>query len=160
MRRSVLYMASAALSGVIFGFGLAIARMIDTQKIKDFLDFTAIPEGGWDPSLIFVMGGGVLVGLVGLRLDRFFRAPIASSSFIYTSRTKIDRQLAVGSAVFGVGCGLSGFCPGPAIANLGIVPGSVLLFVVAMLAGSWVTGAVVQRGRGAPSTASQAAAPG
>lgn len=155
MPSSVLYQLSAAFSGVVFGLGLAIARMTDPQKIKDFLDLAAIPVGGWDPSLIFVMGGGVLVGLVGLRLDRFFRAPIAASSFIYTSRSKIDRQLVVGSAIFGVGWGLSGFCPGPAISDLGIVPGSVLLFVVAMFGGSWATGAVVQRFQGVPLTASQ-----
>lgn len=157
MRRSILYQVSAAFSGVVFGLGLAISRMTDPQKIKDFLDLAAIPVGGWDPSLIFVMGAGVLVGLVGLRLDRFFRTPIAASAFIYTSRAKIDTQLVVGSAIFGIGWGLSGFCPGPAIADLGIVPGSVLLFVVAMFGGSWATGAVRQRFQGAPPSASQAA---
>lgn len=143
MNRSPLALVAALASGVIFGIGLAIARMIDPQKIKDFLDIAAIPSGGWDPSLAFVMGGGVVVAFFGLRLDRSLRRPLAAPAFIKTHRVRIDRPLVLGAAVFGVGWGLSGFCPGPAIANLSLVPGDVWLFVVAMIGGSWVAGQIM-----------------
>jgi uncharacterized membrane protein YedE/YeeE len=145
MTRSPLFHLTALASGVIFGFGLAVSRMIDPQKIWDFLDFAAIPSGGWDPSLAFVMGGGLLVAIVGMRLDRVMRKPIAGPAFIKTSRTKVDAQLVAGAAIFGVGWGLSGFCPGPAFADLGLIPSSVALFVGALLAGSWVAGLVLDR---------------
>ena len=142
MNRFLTGLLTAAISGILFGVGLSVARMTDPQKIWNFLDIAAIPSGGWDPSLAFVMGGGVLVGLVGLRLDKWLRlpAPLAAPAFILTHRTKIDRQLVVGAAIFGVGWGLSGFCPGPSVADLGLVPGDVWLFVIAMFGGSWVAG--------------------
>jgi hypothetical protein len=142
MNRSLIALVSAAASGVIFGVGLSIGRMTDPNKIWNFLDVAAIPSGGWDPSLAFVMGGGMIVAIVGLRLDRFFRmpAPLAAPAFITTHRVKIDPPLVIGAAVFGVGWGISGFCPGPSVANLGLVPWHVWPFVVAMFAGSWVAG--------------------
>jgi hypothetical protein len=142
MNRSLLALASAALGGVIFGFGLSVSRMIDPYKIWNFLDLAAIPSGGWDPSLAFVMGGGMLVGIVGLRLDRWLglTVPIAGPAFIKTHRVKIDRPLVIGAAIFGVGWGLSGFCPGPSVADLGLVPDQVWPFALAMFAGSWVSG--------------------
>ncbi|MEX0853703.1 MAG: DUF6691 family protein [Bauldia sp.] len=159
MSRSPLFNLTALFSGVIFGIGLAVARMIDPQKIKDFLDIVAIPEGGWDPSLAFVMGGGVLVGLIGLRLDRLLRmpAPVAGPAFVKSRHVAIDRPLIAGAAIFGVGWGLSGFCPGPAFADLGLVPGDVFLFVLAMLVGSWGAGQVMEWGS-APITADASAA--
>jgi uncharacterized protein len=142
MNRNALALVSAAAGGVIFGIGLSIARMTDPNKIWNFLDLAAIPSGGWDPSLAFVMAGGMLVAIVGLRLDRFFgmRTPLAAPTFVKTQRTRIDAPLAAGAAVFGVGWGISGFCPGPAVANLGLVPGDVWPFVAAMFIGSWVAG--------------------
>jgi uncharacterized membrane protein YedE/YeeE len=142
MNRTLAGLVTAAVSGILFGFGLSIARMTDPNKIWNFLDLAAIPNGGWDPSLIFVMAGGIAVGLVGMRLDRILRLrqPIAGPAFIKTTRTRIDAQLVAGAAIFGVGWGLSGFCPGPAIADLGLVPGDVWLFVVAMVGGSWLAG--------------------
>lgn len=146
MKRSLIALVSAGLSGVIFGVGLAVARMVDPNKIWDFLDLAAIPTGGWDPSLAFVMGGGVLVGLVGLRLDRWLRMPkpVAAPAFSRNGRKKIDAQLVLGASIFGIGWGLSGFCPGPAVADLGLVPGDVWLFVVAMFGGSWVAGHILE----------------
>lgn len=145
MKRSLVALLSAAASGILFGIGLSVARMTDPNKIWNFLDVAAIPTGGWDPSLAFVMAGGMLVAIVGLRLERLFRlqTPLAAPAFITTSRVKIDRPLLAGAAIFGVGWGLSGFCPGPAIANLGLVPGDVALFVAALFAGSWATGQVM-----------------
>lgn len=142
MNRSVLALVSAAASGIVFGIGLSIARMTDPNKIWNFLDIAAIPSGGWDPSLAFVMGGGMIVAIVGLRLDRWLRmpAPLAAPAFIQTHRVKIDAPLVAGAAIFGIGWGIAGFCPGPAVANLGLVPLSVWPFVAAMLLGSWVSG--------------------
>jgi hypothetical protein len=142
MNRSIVALVSAALSGIIFGIGLSFGRMTDPNKIWDFLDVAAIPSGGWDPSLAFVMGGGMIVAIVGLRLDRFFRmpAPLAAPAFIKTHRVKVDAPLVLGAAVFGVGWGISGFCPGPSVANLGLVPLEVWPFVAAMFLGSWVAG--------------------
>lgn len=143
MARPSLALISAAVSGVIFGIGLSISRMTDPTKIKDFLDLASIPSGGWDPSLAFVMGGGLLVGIFGLRLDRLLRKPLAAAAFIKTNRTKVDLPLVAGAAVFGVGWGLSGFCPGPSFADLSLIPGQVIGFVVALLVGSWVAGQVL-----------------
>ena len=146
MNRTLTGLVTAAASGILFGVGLSVARMTDPQKIWNFLDLAAIPSGGWDPSLIFVMVGGILVGLVGMRLDRILglKQPLAAPAFIKTHRTKVDATLVVGAAIFGIGWGLSGFCPGPSIADLGLVPGDVWLFVVAMVAGSWIAGQVLE----------------
>jgi uncharacterized membrane protein YedE/YeeE len=146
MNRATVSLISAAASGILFGIGLSVARMTDPQKIWNFLDVGAIPTGGWDPSLAFVMVGGIAVAFFGLRLDRWFKLgkPLAGPAFIKTSRTRIDAPLVPGAAVFGIGWGLSGFCPGPAIADLGLVPQDVYLFVIAMLAGSWIAGQIVE----------------
>jgi uncharacterized membrane protein YedE/YeeE len=143
MNRSIVALVSAAASGIIFGIGLSIARMTDPTKIKDFLDITAIPTGGWDPSLAFVMGGGLLVAIFGLRLDRVLRKPLAGPAFIKTQRVKVDTPLVAGAAVFGIGWGLSGFCPGPSFADLGLIPEQVIGFVVALLVGSWGAGQIL-----------------
>jgi uncharacterized membrane protein YedE/YeeE len=146
MKRSTVTLIAAAVSGILFGVGLSVARMTDPQKIWNFLDVGAIPSGGWDPSLAFVMIGGIAVGFFGLRLDRWFRLsrPLAGPAFIKTHRTRIDFPLVAGASVFGVGWGLSGFCPGPAIADLGLVPQDVYLFVIAMVVGSWIAGQITE----------------
>jgi uncharacterized membrane protein YedE/YeeE len=140
MRSPVARVAAALASGIVFGLGLALAQMTDPQKVKNFLDIAAIPDGGWDPSLIFVMGGAAAVAFFGLRLDRVMRVPLAAPAFVRGTRTAIDRPLVLGAAIFGVGWGLSGLCPGPAVADLSLVPLGVLPFVAAMLVGSWATG--------------------
>ena len=144
MNRNALALAAALVSGVVFGLGLAIAQMTDPQKIKDFLDLAAISSGGWDPSLMFVMGGGALVFFAGYRIDRLLRKPVAAPAFVRPDRTHLDTPLVLGAGIFGVGWGISGFCPGPAIADLGLAPGSVILFVVAMLIGSWFAGLAME----------------
>ncbi|MEO8669615.1 MAG: DUF6691 family protein [Bauldia sp.] len=143
MNRSSLALLSAAVAGIVFGIGLSISRMTDPAKIKDFLDLAAIPSGGWDPSLAFVMGGGLLVAIFGLRLDRMLRKPLAAAAFIKTHRVELDTPLIVGAVVFGIGWGLSGFCPGPSFADLGLVPAQVIGFVVALLTGSWVASQII-----------------
>jgi uncharacterized membrane protein YedE/YeeE len=148
MRHPATIIAAAAASGIIFGIGLAVSRMTDPQKVKDFLDIAAIPEGGWDPSLAFVMGGAALVAFFGLQIDKLIRNPIVAQSFSPLPAQTIDRPLVFGAALFGVGWGISGLCPGPAVANLGIVPSSVALFIAAMFAGSWLAGALPSLNKG------------
>jgi len=150
MRRALLPLFTALGAGIVFGFGLAIARMTDPQKVRDFLDIAAIPSGGWDPSLAFVMGGGLIVAFFGLRLDRILKRPLVAPAFSHGTRTVIDRQLVAGAAIFGIGWGISGFCPGPAVADLGILAGSVWPFVLAMAGGSWITGFVLEGAGGPP----------
>lgn len=142
MTRTPLALAAALVSGILFGGGLAVARMIDPLKVKDFLDVAAIPSGGWDPSLAFVMGGGMLVFFVGFRLHRMIRRPLAAPAYSFPDRRGVDLPLVAGSVLFGIGWGAAGFCPGPAIADLALTPLDAALFVAAMLAGAWLTGAV------------------
>ena len=113
---------TALLSGTLFGAGLATAQMTNPAKVLSFLDFT----GAWDPSLAFVMGAAVLVSAVAYRLHRS-AAPAATAG--------IDGRLLAGAALFGLGWGLAGFCPGPALASLITGSSQVALFVVAMLGG-------------------------
>ena len=118
------------LAGGLFGTGLAISGMTDPARVIGFLDVF----GDWDPALLFVMAGAVCVyGLGMLVLRRFdgLKLPSAASS-------PIDRPLVAGAAIFGVGWGLGGFCPGPAIANLGALRIEALLFVPAMAIGMWL----------------------
>ncbi|MCW5713865.1 MAG: YeeE/YedE family protein [Bauldia sp.] len=136
----MLPIAAAAGCGLLFGIGLAIAQMTDPEKVKAFLDVAAIFDGTWDASLAFVMGAGLLVMVAFYRLGGRRDAPVLASAFVWPKRGDVDRQLVLGSTLFGVGWGLSGLCPGPAIAVLGLAPGEFALFVVAMLAGSWATG--------------------
>src|SRR5262249_50867831 len=97
-----------------------------------------------DPSLAFVMGGGLIVGFFGLRLDKLLRPPLAAPAFVRGRRSQIDRSLVAGPALFGAGWGLAGFRPRPAIAGLGIVPGCLLPLVAALFAGAWLTGEVME----------------
>jgi uncharacterized membrane protein YedE/YeeE len=141
--RGIWTLVAAAGSGLIFGLGLAISRMTDPEKVKSFLDVAAIGDGTWDPSLAFVMGGGLLVAMVFYRLTRPMQRPLISLSFSWPKKGQIDRPLVVGSAMFGIGWGLSGLCPGPAIASLGLVPSEFILFAVAMLVGSWTASIMI-----------------
>jgi uncharacterized membrane protein YedE/YeeE len=143
-RGNLLPLATAAGAGLIFGLGLAISQMIDPEKVKSFLDVATIWAGTWDPSLVLVMGVGLLVAIPFYRLTRPMPAPLVSLSFSVPGKSGIDSRLVVGSAVFGLGWGLSGLCPGPAIADLGLAPGEFALFAAAMLGGSWGAGAVLK----------------
>jgi len=119
----------AILCGVIFGAGLGLSQMTQPSKVLGFLDFT----GAWDPSLALVMGAAVLVHFVGLRLVG--KKPLFDERFHPPTSAKIDRRLVAGAALFGVGWGLSGLCPGPAVVSAvsGAVP--LIAFVAAMLLG-------------------------
>jgi uncharacterized membrane protein YedE/YeeE len=119
------------LVGLLFGLGLILAGMTDPGKVQGFLDLA----GPWDPSLAFVMGGAILVGYLAFALARRRTSALLGGAMRIPSAREIDRPLVVGSLVFGVGWGLAGFCPGPALVALGAGHWQALVFVLAMLAG-------------------------
>lgn len=121
--------------GVVFGLGLVIAGMSNPAKVLNFLDIGAISSGGWDPSLAFVMVGAIAVTFIGFKLVLRRAQPIFSGTFHLPTSSTIDARTIVGPAIFGVGWGLAGFCPGPAFAALTTGSGPVLLLVAAMLVG-------------------------
>lgn len=121
--------------GLLFGSGLVVAGMSDPAKVLNFLDVAAIPSGGWDPSLAFVMGAGTLVTYLGYRFVLKRKQPLFDSQFHLPKKTDIDAPIIVGPAIFGIGWGLGGFCPGPAFTAIGTGSAQAMLFVVAMLVG-------------------------
>ena len=125
---------ASLLAGVIFGLGLVISGLANPAKVLNFLDFA----GTWDPSLAFVMGGAVAVTAIGYRVVLARPAPAFDTQFHLPQANDIDRRLLGGAALFGVGWGLSGYCPGPAITALPLLNPSTLIFVAAMLLGMWI----------------------
>jgi uncharacterized protein len=123
------------LIGLLFGSGLVVAGMSDPAKVQNFLDLAAIPTGGWDPSLAFVMGAGTLVTYLGYRLVLKRKQPIFDTQFHLPKAKHIDAPIIVGPAIFGIGWGLGGFCPGPAFTAVGTGSSQAIIFVIAMLAG-------------------------
>ncbi|MFZ1866228.1 MAG: DUF6691 family protein [Polyangiales bacterium] len=122
----------AFLGGTVFGIGLAIGGMTQPAKVVGFFDFF----GSWDPSLAFVMGGALLVYTPVYRWAiRTWQRPIWAPSFSLPTRKDIDGRLIVGSGIFGVGWGLGGYCPGPALTSVGAGSHEALIFGFAMLAG-------------------------
>ena len=119
------------LVGLLFGIGLIVAGMTDPGKVLAFLDIA----GPWDPSLAFVMGGAILVGLVAFSIaKRRTRSFLGGAMHLPTARD-IDRRLVVGSLTFGVGWGIAGFCPGPALVSMGSGQPKAIVFVAAMIVG-------------------------
>jgi uncharacterized membrane protein YedE/YeeE len=128
MNRSLL---TAFLSGLIFGVGLLLAGMANPAKVLAFLDIA----GHWDPSLALVMGGAIPVSAIGFYLTRQRSAPLFGDNFQVPSNRKLDKRLVLGALGFGVGWGLAGFCPGPALVALGTGSLKPVVFVAAMLSG-------------------------
>jgi uncharacterized membrane protein YedE/YeeE len=131
---------AALACGMIFGLGLAISGMIHPAKVVGFLDVA----GNWDPTLAFVMGGALLVAVPAYRAILGRRRPVLAKDFSLPTKSRLDGPLIGGSALFGVGWGLVGFCPGPAVAAIVTGLPAVLGFVAAMLAGmalhAWTSG--------------------
>lgn len=127
------------LLGLLFGIGLVVSGMADPAKVLNFLDLA----GTWDPSLAFVMGGAVIVAFFGYRFVLKRPHPLMAPDFQLPARTAIDKRLLVGPAIFGLGWGLAGFCPGPALTSFGLAEIGTLIFVpamfVGMLAAKWLT---------------------
>lgn len=121
----------AGLAGLIFGSGLVIAQMVNPAKVLGFLDLAGV----WDPSLAFVMAGAVPAAAFGFRMARGRSAPMAAAVFSEPPARPIDARLIAGSILFGIGWGLVGLCPGPALAAIGIGPPAIIVFVAAMLGG-------------------------
>ncbi|RUM96108.1 YeeE/YedE family protein [Pseudaminobacter arsenicus] len=119
------------LLGLLFGVGLVISGMADPAKVLNFLDLA----GTWDPSLAFVMGGAVIVAFFGYRVVLGRKRPLLAPDFQLPKRSAIDGRLVAGAAIFGLGWGLGGFCPGPALTSLGFAETGTLIFVPAMFAG-------------------------
>jgi uncharacterized protein len=120
-----------AIAGLLFGLGLLISGMANPAKVQNFLDLA----GTFDPSLIFVMLGAVVVTFVGYRLVFRRPRPLLAERFFVPTVKDIDGRLTIGAALFGIGWGLSGFCPGPAITSLPLLAKGTLIFVPAMLVG-------------------------
>ncbi|UIP07828.1 YeeE/YedE family protein [Erythrobacter sp. SDW2] len=119
------------VSGALFGSGLALGGMTDPARVRGFLDIF----GRWDPTLAFVMGGAVLVMAMAWRIQRRMVRPLFGAAFALPDRGDLTPRLIGGSALFGVGWGIAGLCPGPALAALVIEPVSAAIFIAAMLAG-------------------------
>lgn len=127
MREGLISLAS----GSLFGAGLAISGMMDPSRVRGFLDIF----GNWDPTLAFVMGGAVAVMAIAWLVQARMAKPAMAEKFNIPSTRTIDRKLIVGAALFGVGWGLAGLCPGPALGALVIEPVSAGIFVLSMIAG-------------------------
>ena len=123
--------ALALVAGLVFGLGLWLAGMTDPARVLGFLDVA----GAWDPTLMFVLAGAVGVTVVAFRFVLARRRPLLAERFELPTATAIDRRLVVGAAIFGIGWGIAGYCPGPALAGLGVGSVEALWFVPAMLAG-------------------------
>jgi uncharacterized membrane protein YedE/YeeE len=126
---------AALASGLVFGFGLAISGMTQPAKVLGFLDVLGIASGTWDPTLAFVMIGALAVAAPGFFLARRQARPLFADKAAWPGNTALDRPLIAGAALFGLGWGLVGLCPGPAIANLATMSTRVVAFVLAMAAG-------------------------
>lgn len=125
----------ALLSGLVFGFGLIVSGMANPAKVLNFLDVF----GTWDPSLAFVMGGAIAVTAPGFALlFRNRQTPYFGSTFHLPTRNDLEPKLLTGAAIFGVGWGLGGFCPGPALTALPVAATGTLIFVPFMLVGMWI----------------------
>jgi uncharacterized membrane protein YedE/YeeE len=125
---------ASLLCGFIFGLGLVISQMVSPTKVLGFLDVFGIPSGTWDPSLAVVMAAGLAVTAIGYALARP-RTPIFAARNQWPMQTAIDPPLLTGATLFGIGWGLVGLCPGPAITNLATLSPGVIVFVIAMAIG-------------------------
>ena len=140
------YLATAALSGALFGTGLYVSQMVDPLKVLRFLDFTAIPTGGWDPSLAFVMGAALIVMFIAVRIGKGRQAPLFDTAFHEPEYRRVDRRLIGGAVLFGIGWGMAGICPGPTISLIAFLPDNLWIFLVAMFAGSLAGSLIIPSG--------------
>lgn len=136
---------AALIAGLVFGAGIAVSGMINPAKVLNFFDFF----GSWDPSLAFVMGGALAVTATGYRFVLRRSRPLLDTTFHLPSKRDLDMPLLAGAAVFGIGWGIAGFCPGGSIPALGLGEPSAAIFVAAMIGGillaRWLRKALGQR---------------
>lgn len=141
------YLATAAVSGLLFGAGLYVSQMVDPLKVLRFLDFGAIPTGGWDPSLAFVIVAAIGVMFAAVRIGRTRQAPLFDAAFNEPEFKRIDPPLVIGAVLFGIGWGMSGICPGPAISLVAFWPPNLLVYLLALFAGSYAGALIIPSGR-------------
>ena len=122
---------SALLCGTLFGMGLSLAQMVNPDKVITFLDIT----GNWDPSLLFVMAGALPVAWLSYRMILKRRSPLLASNFQVTQKLSVDKALVLGAALFGIGWGMTGYCPGPAVTGLGFFSLESVIMVTSILSG-------------------------
>lgn len=131
LKNSLLKNTIGLLSGLLFGFGLILSQMVNPQKVLGFLNVF----GAWDISLALVMGGALMVSIVGVFIAKRNPKSLIGAPVILPNKTVIDKPLIFGAALFGIGWGIAGICPAPAIVLLGIGQWQALVFVVAMVVG-------------------------
>lgn len=125
----------ALIAGLLFGFGLSVAQMIDPAKVINFLNIF----GAWDPSLAFVMGAGLLVNIIATPLILKRSKPILAEMFRVPAKSDIDAKIIGGGVIFGIGWGLAGYCPGPMLASLSFANGDILIVVPSYVVGTFIT---------------------
>ncbi|MEX0970008.1 MAG: DUF6691 family protein [Paracoccaceae bacterium] len=125
---------TSLVSGLLFGLGLIISDMVNPERVRAFLDIF----GAWDPTLAFVMGGAIVVSALGWIIARRRSAALFGGAMPPAPSPEIDGELIAGSALFGIGWGMIGLCPGPVIAALAFAPWQVPVFLLAMLLGMWL----------------------
>lgn len=136
----MISLIAALAAGTLFGLGLAIAGMIDPAKVINFLD----PFGTWDPSLAFVMGGGLLVNAIATPLIMKRKTPLLAEFFRTPTKHQIDRRLIIGGVLFGAGWGLAGYCPGPMLTALSFANSDILTVVAAYVVGTLIARVVLR----------------
>ena len=137
---------SALVAGLVFGLGLILSGMANPAKVLGFLDLA----GRWDPSLAFVMAGAIAVGVVTFSAARGRTRSLLGEPMRMPTATQLDRRLVGGSLLFGIGWGIAGFCPGPALVALGMGETKAAVFVLAMLAGMGIHALLERKPDGAP----------
>lgn len=126
----------ALFSGIIFGLGLAVSQMTNPDKVLGFLDLA----GSWDPSLALVMAGALAIAITGFRWTRQQEKPVLGSRFHITLKTALDKPLLSGAGLFGIGWGMTGYCPGPAFAGIALGNREAIVMVASIYAGFWAAG--------------------
>ncbi len=135
-----MIIVASLVAGIVFGIGLALGGMLDPSKVAGFLDLF----GTWDPSLAFVMGGGVIVNAIGHFVIIKRKKPVLAETFDLPTNNAIDKPLVIGAVLFGVGWGLAGLCPGPAVASMLLNPSDGIGFVAFLIAGLTL-GRIIER---------------
>jgi len=141
MSQSMKQLLAALAAGSLFGFGLGLSQMVDPAKVTNFLDLL----GSWDPSLAFVMAGGLLVNALLTPLILKQKRPLLAEFFRLPTKAEVDKRLVIGGVVFGVGWGLAGYCPGPMITSLSFADSDILTVVMAFVVGTFAARWVLHR---------------